>query len=64
VSFFNEDTCCWACLDDERQAPTYAKAKALELEHVQRGDFNFKGRGLTPADYAFLAKRLAERRAV
>lgn len=60
MSFFNEDICCLACLDDEKEAPTYASAKAAEAAAVQRGDYNFSA-GLTHADSVFLAARRASR---
>ena len=58
MSFFNEDVCCTPCLDDEKDAPTYAAAKAAE---VRNRNYNFSA-GLTPADRSFLAARLAARR--
>ena len=61
MSFFNEDICCIPCLDDERDAPTYAAAKAAEDQAVRNRNYNFSA-GLTPADRSFLAARLAARR--
>jgi hypothetical protein len=61
VSYFNTDTCCAACLDDERKAPGYEAARAAESAAVRAGDLNFRGVGLSPADAAFLADRRAAR---
>jgi hypothetical protein len=61
MSFFNEDVCCVPCLDDERDAPTYAAARAAEAQAVRNRNYNFSA-GLTPADRSFLAARLAARR--
>ena len=61
VSYFNTDTCCAACLDDEREAPGYEAARAAEAAAVRAGDLNFRGIGISPADAAFLAGRRAAR---
>lgn len=61
VSYFDTDTCCAACLDDEREAPGYEAARAAEAAAVRAGDLNFRGVGLSPADAAFLAERRAAR---
>jgi hypothetical protein len=62
MSRFNTDVCCMPCLDDERLAPGYETAHAAETRAVRSGDYNYKGVGLAPADYAFLRERLEERR--
>jgi hypothetical protein len=61
VSYFNTDTCCMACLADEKQAPGYEAARAAEAEAVSAGNLNFPGVGLSHAAAAFLASRRAAR---
>jgi hypothetical protein len=60
ISYFNEDWCCYDCLEDEKLAPTYHVAKAAEAAAVLRGDHNYS-HGLTEADKSFLAARIKSR---
>lgn len=46
ASFFNTQMCCESCLTKERKHPKYPEAKAIELEEVKKGNYNFKGIGL------------------
>lgn len=48
-SYFDTSQVCMECDKAEREHPDFEKARAVELEHVKRGDFNFRGVGL-PAD--------------
>lgn len=78
LSWFNLDNLCLDCREDETHAPNYPQARQAELEHAQAGVkalqegageeawkplLNFTGIGLAPEDEAFLAARLASRRA-
>lgn len=63
VSYFNRDTICIDCKQDETEAPGYKDAVATETAAVSSGNYNFPGVGLSPADRTFLTQRLAERRA-
>lgn len=60
MSRFNRDMLCMPCLADEKKAPNYPQAEAVELAAVRAGDFNYQGIGLAPEDLAFLE---AQRRA-
>lgn len=62
-SMFNADIICFACKDDEREAPHYAEAARLEAEACQAGDLNFPGLGLAADDRAFLESRRLRRAA-
>lgn len=57
MSMFNTDIICLECADDERAAPNYQKARAIENDAVLGKNYNFKGIGLAPDDEAFLAAR-------
>lgn len=48
-SYFNTDLICLDCAEAERQHPDFERARRVEAEAMQRGDFNFPGIGL-PAD--------------
>lgn len=61
MSRFNTDWLCEPCLEDERLAPGYQKAREAELAAVERGDRNSPGVGLSSEDLAFLAARRAQR---
>lgn len=60
MSRFNRDMLCMPCRADEKQAPNYPQAEAVELAAVRSGDYNYPGIGLAPEDLAFLE---AQRRA-
>lgn len=62
MSFFNTEEICLECKTDERQAPGFAAARAADEAAIKEGNYNFPGVGLSDADTAFLAQRLAERR--
>lgn len=49
MSIFNADIIGLDCKTAEERHPQYAEARAIELEHVKAGDYNFRGVGL-PAD--------------
>jgi len=61
TSWFEPVEVCGACRDDERHAPNYPRARAEEEAAVRRGDYNFPGIGLAPADVAALAAARARR---
>ena len=61
LSWINLDTICLDCAEDEKHAPSYAHARALEQEEVERGNFNYPGPGLTDADREVLWKLRQER---
>lgn len=63
MSFFNTDTICIPCSDDEKGAPNFQQAREADYAAVHRGDYNFPGLGLAPADRAYLSLRIAARRA-
>ena len=63
MSFFNTEEICSLCKDDERQAPGFVTAHAIEAAAVKNGNYNFPGIGLSEADRSFLAERLRQRRA-
>jgi len=46
MSIFNTQMICPDCEDAERKLPKYEEARAVELEAVRRGDYNFPGIGL------------------
>lgn len=62
MSYFNTDTICLPCQQDERDAPGYQAAVLAESDAVRRGQFDFAGVGLSAADRAFLDARIAARR--
>lgn len=62
MSKFNTEQICLLCKMDETLAPGYALADEAECAAVNRRDYNFPGAGLRPADIAFIAQRLRERR--
>lgn len=64
MSKFNTDIICLPCKEDEQLAPGYADADRAESEACQRGDYNFRGVGLSEADREFLRARLAQRKQV
>jgi hypothetical protein len=45
MSRFNTESICLACEKKERAHPDYKRAARIELEAVQRGDYNFPGIG-------------------
>lgn len=45
VSFFNTDSLCLDCLDEERRHPDYALAVKTESAQVLAGNFNYAGIG-------------------
>lgn len=47
-SYFNTETICFECADRERAHPDFERARRVETEAVQRGDYNFPGVGLPP----------------
>ena len=49
MSMFNTEEICMPCKGRECDHPMYEEARRVELEAVQRGDYNFPGIGL-PAD--------------
>ena len=49
MSYFNTEDCCLDCLRAEKQHPDYERARAVESDHVLRGDTNFPGVG-KPSD--------------
>ena len=57
MSFFNTETVCMLCKEEEKGAPNYARARAAEEAACRAGDFNFAGIGLAEEDEAFLAER-------
>jgi hypothetical protein len=61
MSRFNTDVLCMPCVEDERLAPGYASAAAVELAHVRDGDLNFPGVGLLPQEAAVLGVPTRER---
>jgi hypothetical protein len=46
---FNTDMICLACGDKEKSHPDYEKARQVEAQAIQRGDYNFPGIG-KPSD--------------
>lgn len=46
LSYFNTETICWTCSDEERQHPKFAAAQDVEELHVIAGNYNFEGVGL------------------
>ena len=63
MSKFNTQTICIPCASEERQAPGFEHAEAMEDAAVRRGDYNFKGVGLSEDDIAFVVLRIAARSA-
>ena len=59
-SYFNEDVLCIDCRSLEERHPDFAKAQAIEEQHVKNGDFNYKGVGL-PEGYLEWAARQTQR---
>jgi hypothetical protein len=53
---------CMPRLEDERQAPGYARADVAELAAVRNRNYNFPGVGLSATDRQFLAERRAARK--
>lgn len=45
TSWFNTDTICPSCSDEEREHPDYDYARQVENEAVMRRDYNFPGVG-------------------
>lgn len=43
MSYLNTDEICMECKEEEKGHPLYEKAKKIELEHVKRGEYNYKG---------------------
>jgi len=50
TSWFNTDTLCPTCEDEECRHPDYEYAKQVEREAVMRKDFNFVGVGWPGVD--------------
>lgn len=50
MSMFNTDCICIPCHEAERLRSDYGKALEAEREAVARGDFNFRGIGLSRQD--------------
>lgn len=44
-SYFNLDQICMTCAERERQHPDFERARQVEIEACQRGDYNFAGIG-------------------
>jgi hypothetical protein len=49
MSRFNTDIICIPCEDIEKQHPDYQRAVEVELQEVQKGNYNYPGIG-KPAD--------------
>lgn len=47
-SYFDTSIICIECMEREQAHPDFWHAKAVENEHVARGDFNYPGVGLPP----------------
>ena len=62
MSFFNTEEICLECKIDERQAPGFADARAVDDAAIKQGNYNFPGVGLSESDRAFLADLRARRR--
>ena len=45
MSYFNTQMICMECDKAEEHRPDYQTARDAERKAVQRGDFNFEGRG-------------------
>nr|WP_307989841.1 gamma-glutamylcyclotransferase [uncultured Niameybacter sp.] len=43
MSMFNTECICLKCKSKEEQDPEYQKARELEREQVQKGNYNYKG---------------------
>lgn len=50
TSWFNLDTICPACDNEEREHPDYQYAKQVENDAVRRGNYNFEGVGWPGVD--------------
>lgn len=45
MSWFNTDTICWECSQQEQTHPDFEWARAEEQRHVARGNLHFEGVG-------------------
>jgi ribosomal protein L40E len=48
MSMYNTDVICRECKDKEQQREDYSKALEADHEQIRKGNYNFKGIGLTP----------------
>lgn len=48
-SYFNTEQICPACIEAEQAHPDYERAKAIERQAVEDGNYNYPGVGL-PAE--------------
>lgn len=46
MSMFNTDWICFDCQEKEMKHPDYEKARKLEAEQVELGNYNYEGIGL------------------
>ena len=49
MSMYNEDCICLECKAKEQKRADYKQAQDAELAEVKKGNYNFKGIGLTKA---------------
>lgn len=49
MSMYNEDCICLECKEKEQKRSDYKQAQDAELAEVKKGNYNFKGIGLTKA---------------
>lgn len=61
-SYYSTEDICGACKDEERQLPTYDRARAAEEAACRAGNYNFSGIGLTADDWAQLRTLRAQRK--
>lgn len=47
MSMYNEQCICLKCKEKETKRPDYKEAQNAEIEQVKKGNYNFKGIGLT-----------------
>ena len=47
MSWFNTNTICMKCSDDEHKHPDFKKAQYAETEALNQGNTNFRGIGYT-----------------
>lgn len=57
MSYFNEDILCIECDDLEQKHPDFEIARAVEMEQVRRGNYNYEGVGL-PEGYEEWSKSI------
>ena len=46
MSMFNTEMCCPGCIETERKHPDFERARAVELDELLKGNYNFPGIGL------------------